>query len=265
MTNEIERESNNSSISQSHLVFPQANDSKSPQELLTSLSKSADEILRGAIALNPATPTEILEDLLNDKSGYVLSCLRKRGYKTRPVFSKPKAIVGNNLVFRDAKTTDAAFIVALRTHDKKSAHISKTSSDIKQQEAWLEKYSNDSEQVYFIIQDKEGERVGTVRLYDIQNDSFCWGSWILKEGAASSYAIESALLVYHFALSLGFEKAHFDVRKGNESVWKFHERFGANKTAETADDFIYSISLEAIEHSLEKYKKYLPNGFSIEY
>ncbi len=98
MTNEIERESNNSSISQSHLVFPQANDSKSPQELLTSLSKSADEILRGAIALNPATPTEILEDLLNDKSGYVLSCLRKRGYKTRPVFSKPKAIVGNNLV-----------------------------------------------------------------------------------------------------------------------------------------------------------------------
>ena len=101
-------------------------------------------------------------------------------------------------------------------------------------------------------------------MYDIQNDSFCWGSWILKEGAASSYAIESALLVYHFALSLGFEKAHFDVRKGNESVWKFHERFGANKTAETADDFIYSISLEAIEHSLEKYKKYLPNGFSIE-
>lgn len=261
MTNE--RESNNSAISPSHIVFRHANDSDTPQELLTTLSKSTDEILRGAVALNPATPAEILEELLDDKSSYVLSCLRKRGYKTRPAFNKPKAIIGNNLVFRDATTADATFIVELRTHEKKSAHISKTSNDIKQQEVWLEKYSNDSEQVYFVILNNEGDRVGTVRLYDIQGDSFCWGSWILKEGAPSSYAIESALLVYHFALSLGFENAHFDVRKGNESVWRFHERFGALKTAETADDYLFSISREAIERSLEKYKKYLPNGFHI--
>ncbi|MCX8505777.1 MAG: GNAT family N-acetyltransferase [Alphaproteobacteria bacterium] len=152
----------------------------------------------------------------------------------------------------------------LRTDSKNARHISKTSNDLKKQEAWLEKYRNDNEQVYFIILNKQHERVGTVRLYDIKNDSFCWGSWILKDGTPSSYAIESALLVYHFALSLGFEKAHFHVRKGNQSVWKFHERFGAQKVEESAIDFFYEISLESIEQSLEKYKKYLPNGFLIE-
>jgi len=262
MTNESE--SNNSANTISHLMFRQANDNNSPKELLATLSKSNDEILRGAVALNPATPTNTLEELLNDSSSYVLSCLRKRGYKTRPVFNKPKAIIGQNLTFRDAMINDAAFIVELRTNEKKSAHISKISTDVKQQEAWLEKYSKDCEQVYFIILNKERERVGAVRLYDIQGDSFCWGSWILKEGAASSYAIESALLVYHFALSLGFECAHFDVRKGNESVWKFHERFGAVKASETNDDYLYNISLEAIQQSLKKYSKYLPNGFFIE-
>lgn len=264
MEKDTRTHSNNGAISDRHIVFRQANDNETPEELLTALSKSTDEVIRGAIALNKATPIKALEDLLNDSSSYVLSCLRKRGYKTRPTLSKPKKVVGSNIVLRDATKEDAAFILELRTDSKKSTHISKTSNDLKQQEAWLEKYGNDNEQVYFIIFNKQDERVGTVRLYDIKNDSFCWGSWILKNGTPSSYAIESALLVYHFALSLGFEKAHFDVRKGNQSVWKFHERFGAQKVEETTDDYTYNISLEAIKMSLEKYKKYLPNGFLIE-
>lgn len=185
--------------------------------------------------------------------------------KQSPSFKKPKIILGKNLIFRNATMEDAAFIFELRTHKKKSTHISKTSQDIKHQEIWLQKYDDDCKQVYFIILNKDGESVGTVRLYDIQGDSFCWGSWILKEGTPSVYAIESAMLVYYFALSLGFKKAHFDVRKGNESVWKFHERFGAQKTAETDIDYFYSISYESILQSLEKYKKYSANKPEIEY
>jgi len=255
MTNEIE--SNNSANSISHQTFRQANDNDSPKELLATISKSNDEILRGAVALNPTTPTDILEELLNDNSSYVLSCLRKRGYKTRPVFNKPKAIIGQNLIFRDATINDAAFIVELRTNEKKSAHISKTSNDVKQQEAWLEKYSKDCEQVYFVILNKEREPVGTVRLYDKQDDSFCWGSWILKEGAASSYAIESALLVYHFAISLGFEPAHFDVRKGNGRVIAFHKRFGATVIGEDELNLYFNYSLKNYLKIKQKYRRYL--------
>ncbi len=225
------------------------------KELIATPSIPNEEIIKGEIALDRTTPQEVLEELLNDKSSYVLSCLRKRGYKTRPIFNKPKAVIGQNLIFRNATINDAAFIVDLRTHEKKSKHISKTSNDLKRQEAWLEKYNHDCEQVYFIIQNKQDESVGTVRLYDIQDYSFCWGSWILKEDVPSSYAIESALLVYCFALSLGFERAHFEVRKGNVSVWRFHERFGAHKISETLENYLYSISYEAIRQSLKKYSK----------
>ena len=185
--------------------------------------------------------------------------------KTYPTLKKPKKVIGKNIIFKNATKEDAAFILGLRTDPKKAKYISKTFNDLKQQKAWLQKYSKDSEQIYFIIFNRQNERIGTVRLYDPRNESFCWGSWILKDGTPSSYVIESVLLVYRFALSLGFKKAHFDVRKGNRSVCKFHERFGAKKVEENNNNFFYKISLDAIKISLEKYKKYLPNEFLINY
>jgi RimJ/RimL family protein N-acetyltransferase len=185
--------------------------------------------------------------------------------KTFPTLKKPKKVIGKNIIFKNATKEDAAFILGLRTDPKKAKYISKTFNDLKQQKAWLQKYSKDSKQVYFIIFNRQNERIGTVRLYDPRNESFCWGSWILKDGTPSSYVIESVLLVYLFALSLGFKKAHFDVRKGNRQVCKFHERFGAKKVEENKDNFFYKISLDAIKISLEKYKKYLPNEFLINY
>ncbi|MEN9986235.1 MAG: hypothetical protein RI925_1737 [Pseudomonadota bacterium] len=180
-----------------------------------------------------------------------------------PAFVKPRQVIGNNLVFRDATPEDAEFIVALRTDETKSRFISKTSTDVSQQVAWLESYAQDNSQVYFIMEDREHNPVGTVRLYDQQGPSFCWGSWVIREGSPSSYAVESALMVYRFALSLGFDRAHFDVRKGNESVWKFHERFGAERTSESELDYFYTLSQAAIEKSLNKYAKFLPDGVQI--
>ena len=107
-------------------------------------------------------------------------------------------------------------------------------------------------------------KIGTVRLYDQKKESFCWGSWILKDSVPNSYAIESALIVYHFAFYLGFKKAHFNVSKYNKSVWRFHESFGAERVDENAEEFIYNISSEAIKKSFERYKKFLPNGCLIE-
>ena len=68
--------------------------------------------------------------------------------KTYPTFKKPKEVIGNNIIFRDALKEDATFILGLRTDPKKAKYISKTSNNLMQQEAFLEKYSKDSEQVY---------------------------------------------------------------------------------------------------------------------
>lgn len=187
------------------------------------------------------------------------------GQSSGPAYLKPQKILGHKLVLRNATVADASYIVTLRTDEQKSRFISSTSAEVKPQEQWLEKYASDDKQIYFIIENMEGENIGTVRLYDQQADSFCWGSWIIQAGAASSSSIESALMVYHYALALGFQNAHFEVRKANESVWKFHERFGAKKTGDTADDLHYSIAASDIINSLNRYAKFLPRGIQIQF
>jgi RimJ/RimL family protein N-acetyltransferase/putative flippase GtrA len=182
-----------------------------------------------------------------------------------PCFVRPKQVIGNRLAFRDAAVSDAAFILALRTDAKNARYLSTTSHDLQQQVAWLETYVRDPSQIYFLIEDRDGNPVGTVRLYDQQGDSFCWGSWIIKEGCPGTYAIESALMVYHFARMLGFRRAHFNVRKGNESVWRFHKSFGAQPAGETDEDFLFTLSAEAMSAALGKYARYLTDGIAVRY
>lgn len=179
------------------------------------------------------------------------------------VFVKPFKVAGKNVVFRNATTADAEFILGLRTDPIKGKYLSTTTADLDMQVAWLKKYENDNSQVYFIIEDRHGERFGTIRLYDVRGDSFCWGSWILRDGRPSGFAMESALLVYQFALTLGFRNSHFDVRKENTSVWQFHERFGAARTGEEGEDYLYTISHEAIQNSVDKYKKHVNDHIEI--
>ena len=86
----------------------------------------------------------------------------------------------------------------------------------------------------------------------------------MKSGAPQSAAIESALMVYSYAIDyLEFSEAHFDVRKSNESVWRFHERFGAKRIEETVFDYLYQIDTAAILVARAKYIKYLPEMVSV--
>ena len=71
-------------------------------------------------------------------------------------------------------------------------------------------------------------------------------------------------MVYAFALDhLGFTAAHFDVRKGNERVWQFHERFGAARVGETELDYLYCLEQAEISESRRRYAKFLPHGVTV--
>ncbi len=178
---------------------------------------------------------------------------------------KAARVVGKTLSFRNADVADADFILSLRTDSEKSRYLSAVSSDLANQQAWLARYAQADDQAYFIIE-YQGEPIGTVRLYDPQGDSFCWGSWILKNTRPSQAAMESALMVYAYALDhLGFKAAHFDVRKGNERVWQFHERFGASRTAETELDNFYQLDGDAIAAARQRYQRFLHGCVQVEF
>jgi RimJ/RimL family protein N-acetyltransferase len=181
------------------------------------------------------------------------------------IITQAEKVIGRTIQLRNVTPKDAEFIVSIRTNEKKGRFISKTSLDVGNQRKWIENYLLSKGQAYFMITDLNNQPLGTVRIYDQRDNSFCWGSWVVTEEAPSHCAIESALLVYIFALELGFEKAHFDVRKGNLSVIKFHERFGAERCGETEEDILFSISKEKILNTLDRFKKYLPEQVKIEW
>ncbi len=181
-----------------------------------------------------------------------------------PVIRKAAAIRGANLVLRDATEADAGFIHELRTDPVKSRYLSPTSSRVEDQAAWLRWYTARDDQAYFIICDGESRPLGCIRLYDAQGDSFSWGSWLMVNGQGPMTSIESVLLVYAYARQLGFSSARIDVRRDNESVARFHERFfGARRTGETDEDIHYVLDADRIDAALHKFAALLTSPLEV--
>lgn len=174
---------------------------------------------------------------------------------------KKSLIEGHRLRLRDAVESDAAFIFNLRHDPLRNRHMSATSLVLDDQRRWLERYAASQGQAYFIIETlADAKPLGTVRLYDAQGDSFCWGSWMLVPDTPPFAAIESALMVYLYALDLGFTRAHFEVQEGNASVSRFHENFGAVPVGHAHGQIQYRLSHESMLQSLRRYRRFLPEG-----
>ncbi len=170
-----------------------------------------------------------------------------------------KYIESKNIILRDVEIQDAEFILSLRCNENKAKFLHKTKNDLKQQQEYIKNYKTKNDEWYFIIENKENELLGTVRIYDlIDNCDFCWGSWLIKDGAPTTTAITSAILLYEYAFyKLKFTKAHFDVRKENKRVRAFHERFGAKCIKEDEIDSFYIYSKEEYEKIRPKYLKFI--------
>lgn len=185
-----------------------------------------------------------------------------------PRLRKAAKLIGHTLVLRNAELADAAFILQLRLDARRNQFMAATSAQLADQTAWLQRYAQDDTQAYFIITRREGdagagESLGTVRLTDAQGLSFCWGSWMMVPHAPAGAALESALMVYHFARALGFEQAHFEVHKDNAPVRRFHERFGAVSTSEHQDQVQYQLPSTEMVAGMGRYSKKLPHGCQV--
>lgn len=146
--------------------------------------------------------------------------------------------------FRLVQQSDAQFICDLRANPRLNSYLSASSPDVRKQEYWIEVYKEreaSGTEFYFIIV-CDGVDYGVLRMYDFRlsddQDSFCWGSWVLHPSRPSGLAVYSALCVYELGFSVfRFDHCHFDVRKENIKVIEFHKRAGA--TIEDCDSTNY--------------------------
>ncbi len=160
-------------------------------------------------------------------------------------------VEGPNLTLRLIRPEDAAYVHALRTDPAYNLHLSAVNGTAEDQRRWIEGYKAreaDLRELYYVIERKDETRCGLVRLYDITDDSFTWGSWILDHNKTRKAALESAVLVYIAAFErLGLPKAQFDVRRDNANTLAFHRRFGATETHMTNQDIYFTYPRDRFE------------------
>lgn len=154
-------------------------------------------------------------------------------------------VVGPNLTLRLITPDDTSYVQSLRTDPTYNRHLSAVLGTLEDQRRWIAGYKareSEGREFYYVIERRDGMRCGLVRLYDIGDDSFTWGSWILDANKPRKAALESAFLIYRIAFEqLKLQRAEFDVRRDNEKTLQFHRRFGAKQTHESEQDiyFVY--------------------------
>ena len=151
---------------------------------------------------------------------------------------------------RLAREPDARFILDLRLQPELNQHLSQVNNDVVAQRKWLREYVNREvagEEYYFIIS-LDSRDVGTVRIYEVCEDSFRWGSWIISRGTSPRVSLASVKLIYSIGFEvLGIKQAYLEVRKDNISVNRFHRRMGAELISEDDNTFYYQIDESAVQ------------------
>jgi RimJ/RimL family protein N-acetyltransferase len=153
-------------------------------------------------------------------------------------------VEGPNLNLRLVTPKDAEYVYDLRMNSAYNQHLSEVSGTAEDQRRWIEGYKTreaEGREFYYIIEHKDARPCGVVRLYDLDQDSFTWGSWILDAGKPPKAALESAVLSF----GIGFHELHrktakVDVRVGNLHAQAFYRRLGMTESHENKTDIFFT-------------------------
>ena len=166
---------------------------------------------------------------------------------------QPEKLKWKYVNLREVEISDAAFILALRTDEKKSRFLHKTENNLQKQIDYLKRYKALDNEWYFIIENKKGKPLGTVRIYNVNPPNFTGGSWLMTNDALPEETIEGDLILKEYAFEvLGFEKSCFEVRKGNKKVIRYHQMCGAKIVGENEIEYLFELTKQDYEDIKEK-------------
>ena len=153
---------------------------------------------------------------------------------------------GARVRLRLVDPSDAPFIHGLRVDPALNTHLSPVDGSVAGQRAWIERYKAREAagtEYYYLIERADGVPCGTVRLYNIGEQRFTWGSWILNEDKPPKAAIESALLSFGVGFeTLGLDIADVDVRIANERAIAFYRRLGMTEVRRDEKELFFTFS-----------------------
>lgn len=129
----------------------------------------------------------------------------------------------------------AEFIVRLRRDERKSKYIHETSNDIALQKKWIEEQNERSNDYYFLMINNNGEFVGTVSIYNINNKKAELGRWVSVGNALEN--MDSVYILHKWAFSeLGLDTIYTRTLSENIKVVNFWKKFGAHMLSKENTD-----------------------------
>ena len=168
-------------------------------------------------------------------------------------------VEGPNLILRLIRPEDAGYVQNLRTDPTYNRYLSEVRGTVEDQRRWIEGYKareTEGREVYYVIERKDGTRCGLVRLYDIGDESFTWGSWILDANKPRKAALESAMLSFGVGFNLlNLPDAFVDVRIDNEKALAFYIRLGMKELRRDKQDVYFVYPREAFEKDQNEFLK----------
>jgi len=170
-------------------------------------------------------------------------------------------VEGPNLILRLIEPEDAAYVHSLRSNPVYNTHLPAVTGTVDDQWTWIVDYKfreAQEQEFYYVIERKDGTRCGLVRLYDVEAESFTWGSWILDKNKTRKAALESAILSFGVGFdALGVQLANVDARVANEHAAAFYQRLGMVETHRTDQNIFFNYTREQFNTSRTHHLKQL--------
>lgn len=162
----------------------------------------------------------------------------------------PENIDGYRLRLRLVTPDDAQYIHGLRTNPIYNQHLSPVVGTAVDQRAWLERYKDreaKGQEFYYLAERLDDNTpCGLIRLYELTDSSFTWGSFLMDSNKPPKGALECAVLSFEVGFErLDLQNASISVRASNERAINFYHRFGMIKASVDARDCYFKLSRES--------------------
>ncbi len=188
-----------------------------------------------------------------------VSGVRKRQVKDM-VWSE--AIEGRNITLRSATLADAEYTYQIRQDKEKTRFLHTVGGTVEDQRHWLRSQMEKEGDYFFVVERKNGEKIGTTALYNIHGRQGEVGRTLLYGNLVE--IAETQLLVNDFAFDIcGLNEIVTTVLATNRHILGYDRKFGARKvrkeySSEFGCDIVYfAMTMNEYKKKREKIQRYL--------
>lgn len=170
-----------------------------------------------------------------------------------------QVIEGRFVDLKSVTVDDAEFTRSIRLDPEFADFFPKLNNTIEQQKHWIESHKTKEGDYFFVVWDKNGNRIGTIAVYDFVGTCCESGRLAIKGNAFQS--IEAQMLVFKFAFeTLGMDTVLGYIFADNDRAIRFNKQFGCVLDEPTLQDNGYMMvkatyTREAVEKATQKIKK----------